>query len=328
MAARGREATRPTDIPALGWRDVLARVKVEARQDNVALLAGGAAFYLLLGLVPGLIAVVSIYGLVADPADVGRHVDDLLRAAPPDVRDLVREQLESVTTGSRSAAGIGAVVGVALAIWSASSGMKHLMTAVNVAYDEVDRRGFVRVRLLSLLFTVCGVAVAAVAVVILGVVPSMLEDSAVGGATRVVFAVLRWPILGLVGIVGLAVLYRFAPDRDNARWTWVSVGSLAATGLWLLASLAFSLYVSWFGSYEESYGSLGGIVVAMLWLLITTAVVILGAELNAELERQTRRDTTEGPPRPLGARGAYAADTVGPTAEEVEAGREQLQRAR
>jgi membrane protein len=307
---RGREAGRPGEIPARGWKDVLVRLKAQLKEDDVPLLAAGVAFFALLALVPTLVAVVSLYGLVADPSDVQRAVDDTLQAAPAEVRDLVTSQLESVIDSSPSGLRIGVFVGLALALWSASSGMKHLMGALTLAYDEVDDRKFLRLRGLALLLTVGAIVVALLALAGM-VVPDGLDDSGSTGTLRTVLQFARWPVLAVVVVLALSVLYRWAPDRDAARWRWVSPGALLATAVWLVASIGFSIYTANFGSYNETYGALGAIVVLMLWLYITAYAVILGAELNCELERQTVVDTTKGPDRPLGERDAYAADTIG-----------------
>jgi membrane protein len=187
--------------------------------------------------------------------------------------------------------------------------MKHLIDALNAAYDEVEGRSFVKVRALSLAFTLGAIAFVLFAVGVIAVVPAIAPGPV---------ALLRWPLLGVAFVAALAVLYRYAPSRDEPEWHWTTPGALLATTLWLLGSGGFSIYVANFASYNETYGSLGGVVVVMLWLFLTAAVVLLGAELDAELERQTRHDTTEGQDRPMGDRDAYAADTVGPTAEEVE----------
>lgn len=320
---RGRDASSPMEIPVKGWKDVLARTATEAKVDHISLLAAGVAFFGLLALVPAMVAFVSLYGLLADPADVTRHVTDLLGAAPGEVQDLVRNQLEAVTEDTSSSIGFGLVAGLAVALWSASSGMKHLMEALNSAYDEEEGRGFFKVRGLALLFTLGAIAFLIVTMLVLTVVPQLVEDSALDDAAQLAISIGRWPLLALAFGGALAVLYRYAPSRDQAEWRWVSPGAIVATVLWLIVSGLFSLYVANFGSYNETYGSLGGVVVAMLWLFLTALVVLLGAELDAELERQTRHDTTEGRSEPLGQRGAHAADTLGATAEEVKASRKQ-----
>lgn len=303
---RGRGATTPTDIPARGWKDVLSRTWHEAKEDHLLLLAAGVAFFGLLALVPTLFATVAIYGLVADPSDVQQHVDDLFGAAPTAVQDFVQQQLRQVTEQSTGANTIGAAVALVIALWSASSGMKHLMDALNATYDEREGRGFVRVRGTAIVLTLGAIVFALATIAVITVVPRLGP-----------LAFLTWPLLAAGFVAALAVLYHYAPSRDNAEWRWTTPGALVATALWLLASIAFSIYAANFGRFNETYGSLGGIVVVMLWLFISAAAVLLGGELDAEMERQTSRDTTIGRDRPMGQRDAYAADTVGPTAEEA-----------
>jgi membrane protein len=306
----GREATTPTDVPARGWAEVAKRVKTEAKRDQVPLLAAGVAFFGLLALIPALVALLSIYGLVADPEDIRRQVDDSLAAAPSEVRDMIGQQLTSIQRSSHGTAVFALIAGVVIALWSASSGVNHLIDAVNVAYDEEETRGFVRRRGLSLVFTLGAILFLVFAFVGIAVVPAAAQAAHLGAAGAVLVQVVRWILLLGGLLVGLAVLYRWAPDRDSPRWSWASPGAIFAAVAWLAASVLFSIYVSNFGSYNETYGSLGAIVVLMLWMYLTALVIILGAELNCELERQTVQDTTTGRPRPLGHRDAYAADTV------------------
>jgi membrane protein len=317
---RGRTATNPSQVSARGWRDIVLRTLKETKADGVTLLAAGVAFYALLALAPALTALSGIYGLVADPADAGGHVRDLLAAAPREVQDMVEEQLVSAAERGRSEAILAVVIGTVLALWSASSGVQHLMQAINTAYDEDETRGFVRVRSLALALSLAAVVFLTVVVGVIALLPAALADTALAEPTRIVIGVLRWPALAAAMIVALAILYRLAPDRSDAEWRWVGVGSITATVIWLVGSGMFSLYAANFGKYEDTYGALGGVVVVMLWLFLTAFAVVLGAELNAESERQTTHDTTTGVDRPLGARGARAADTVGPTAEQVKAG--------
>jgi membrane protein len=311
---RGRAAESPTQLPARGWKDVLARVKEESKRDHVMLLSAGVAFFGLLALVPALVALLSIYGLVADPNRIDGQLLDALSAAPAEVRDLISEQIRDIGDAS-SGALVAVVGGILLALWSASSGMKNLIEAINQAYDEEESRGFVKVRALSLAFTIGALIFLIVAFTAIALLPSLLASSSLGNAGRIVVSVARFVVLFLGLLAGLAVLYRYAPDREQAKWTWVSPGAIFAGVLWIIASLLFSIYAANFGTYNETYGALGGIVVVMLWLLLTALAIILGAELNSELERQTARDTTSGDERPLGQRGAYAADTIGPSVD-------------
>jgi membrane protein len=308
---RGREAGRPTEVPARGWKDVAVRVKQQMKVDDVPLLAAGVAFFAMLALVPALVALVSVYGLVADPEGIERDVEDMLAAAPEEVRDLVTSQLSSIVESSPSGLRIGAIVGLVVALWSASSGVKHLIGAVNLAYDEDETRGFLKLRGLALALTVAGVVALAAAVAGLIVFPDLLSDEGPEAVFRALILAVRWPLLALLGLAALAVIYRYAPDRDAPRWRWVSPGAIFAVVVWVIASVLFSLYTSNFGQYNETYGALGAVVVVMLWLYITAYVVVVGAEINAEMERQTAVDTTVGPSRKLGRRGAYAADTLG-----------------
>lgn len=287
------------------------RVMRQVKSDNVPLLAAGVAFFALLALVPSLVALVSVYGLVAEPADIQRNIEDALAAAPTEVQDLVSSQLSSIVESEPSGLRLGVAVGLALALWSASSGVKHLIGAINVAYDEGEGRGFFKLRGVALGMTLGAILVAAVAIGVFIVLPATLDSGGSEGTARTALLIIRWPLLALIGLAVLAVLYRWAPDRQRARWSWVSPGAVFATVGWIVASVAFSIYTSNFGSYNETYGALGAIVVVMLWLFISAYVVIVGAELNAELERQTAVDSTTGPTRPLGEREAYAADTVG-----------------
>ena len=317
----GRDADRPTDIPAKGWRDVLVRVKSEAKDDHVTLLSAGVAFYSLLALVPGLVALISIYGLVASPSTIRSQVLSSLSAAPTDVRNLVSTQLASISASSGGSTIITAIIGILLALWSASAGINHVMDALNVCYDEEEHRNFVRRKVIALAFTIGAVLFFVVAFTVIAIMPALLAHTGLGVVGRILANVLRWVILFAGMIVGLAVLYRYAPDRDEPRWRWASPGAIVAAVVWTIGSIAFSIYTANFGKYNQTYGSLAAIVVMMLWLFLTALAVLLGGEVNSELERQTAKDTTEGPASSLGTRGAFAADTVGPDAEQMRAAR-------
>jgi membrane protein len=255
-----------------------------------------------------------MYGLVADPDSIDEQLTDSLSAAPGEVRDLLSQQVRDI--GDASSGAIVAVVGgLLLALWSASAGMKNLIEAINAAYDEEETRGFVKLRGVALAFTLGAIVFLVVAFAAIALVPSLIAASDLGLAGRVVVNVLRFVLLFAGLLVGLAILYRYAPDRRPAKWSWVTPGALFAAIVWILGSMLFSLYASNFGKYNETYGALGGVVVLILWLLLTALVIILGAEINCELERQTARDSTKGPERPLGSRHAYAADTIGPAAD-------------
>jgi len=298
---------------------VLARVRAESKDDGVTLMAAGVAFYSLLALVPALVALISLYGLIAEPSDVQRQITSSLSAAPVEVREMVAEQLESIVEASDGGALLGVIAGLLVALWSASSGVGHLLEAINRAYDEKETRGFVRKKAIALAFTVSAIVFLAIAFAIVALLPSLVASTSLGAVGRVLIGLLRWVVLLAGMIVGLALIYRYGPDRDNPQWRWVSPGAIIAAVAWILGSVLFSIYTANFGKYNETYGSLGAVVVVLLWLMLTGYVVILGAEFNAELERQTANDTTRGPAEPMGERDATAADTLGATADEVKA---------
>jgi membrane protein len=306
-AVPGRRAQTPTQIPARGWLQVVRRAFAEAKADNVSVLAGGVAFFAFLALFPAIIATLNIYGLVADPAEVSRQVGALAGQLPQSAQPLIMDQLTAVTQGSNGALG---VVSVLAALWSASSGTTGLIRAVNVAYDETETRGVLKLRAIALGLTLGAVVFVLLAVSLAAVVPVMFDAIGLGGPGRVLAQILRWALLLALVMTALAVVYRVAPDRDAPRFRWVSTGAVVATVLWLVGTALFSLYVNNFGRYNKTYGTLAGVVVLMLWLYLTAYLVLLGAEINAESERQTERDTTLGEPEPLGTRGAVAADTV------------------
>jgi membrane protein len=305
---RGRRAEQPQQIPPQGWRDIAKRTAKETKADQVPLLAAGVAFYALLSLFPAIIAGVSIYGLVADPDTVLSQIDELSQRLSPDVANLVGEQLQQVARGSVGALGFVTILGILIALWSASSGMKALITGVNMAYDETETRKFVKLRGLSILLTLGAMALLAIAGATIAGFPPIADNLPV--VLQWVVAILRFVVLAALLILGLAVLYRYAPDRDEPRWTWVSWGSAIATLLWVLASIGFSIYANSFGNYNKTYGALAGVIILMFWLFLTAYVVLLGAELNTEMELQTARDTTKGPEQPMGERGGHAADHV------------------
>jgi membrane protein len=315
---RGRTATRPGEIPRAGWRDIFARVKAEIGSDHVSLVSAGLAMYALLAVFPGLTAAVSIYGIFATPTDVIDHIKVFAGIMPPGTWDLLAKQLQTLTqqgSGSLSATAIG---GIIVALWSARSAMASLMTATNIAYSEREKRGFFTQTFLSLGFTL-GAIVAFLLLLAIGVaIPVVLSVLGTQEWIRVLVAIVRWAVLWFIVVLGLSVIYRYAPARKPARWHWVTWGSAVAATLWLAMSLVFALYVSMFGTYGKTYGALATGVVLLMWFYLSSFAVVLGAEINAEMERQTLRDTTEGPEAPLGQRGAYAADTVGPTAHEQE----------
>jgi len=306
----GGRADTPAQIPPAGWRQVVTRAFKEASADNVAMLAGGVAYFVFLAVFPALIAAISLYGLIADPETVASQLRSLAAALPESAQPLIADQLNSIVSASGGALTVGLIVSVLAALWSASGGTSNLIKAVNIAYDEEEHRGGIKLRAIALALTVGAIVFVLLTLGLVAIVPVVLDALPLGVFGRVLAQVVRWAALIGIVVVALAVVYRIAPDRDAPRFRWVSVGALVATLLWVLGSVGFSLYVNFFGNYNKTYGAVAGVVVLMLWLYLTSYIVLLGAEINAESERQTRSDTTRGPAQPMGFRGADAADTV------------------
>jgi membrane protein len=308
---RGRDAARPEDIPARGWRDILWRVLRSIPEDRVLSTSGSVAFFALLAIFPGLATVVSLYGLVADPGGIRGHLALLDGVVPDGVLALVGEELARVASQRGGTLGLAFLAGLVVALWSANAGVAALFDALNVVYKEREKRSLPRLYGTTFLFTLGAVAFVLAAISAVVVLPAALN--LLGLATHVerLLSVARWPALLLVVMLGLSLVYRYGPSRRRAKWRWVTWGSTVAAALWVAASMLFSWYVASFDSYNRTYGSLGAGVGFVTWIWLSAVVVLLGAELNAEAERQTAVDTTRGRPRPLGGRGAVVADTVG-----------------
>ena len=317
----GRDATYPGAIPWPGWREILVRVYREFSNDRVLMVGAGTTFYLLLAVVPTLSAAVSIYGLFADPSGVAGHLSLVEGWMPAEGRQILSEQLTRLASRQDAGLGFALITSLALALWSSNAGMKALFEAMNVAYGESERRGFVKLTLISLGFTaaaiVLGLSLLTVLVGLPLVVDALrLSDTLAGVALRVASGL----VLIIAAMAMLAALYRWGPSREEARWRWITPGAIVAVTVGAIASIGFSIYLAHFGRYNETYGSLGAIIAFMTWLWILTVLVVTGAELNAELEHQTARDSTTGAEAPLGARGARMADTVAQGAHDTDEG--------
>jgi membrane protein len=314
---RGRDADRPSEIPIAGWWDIGWRVWQEVGEDRVLLIAAGATFYLLLALFPALAAFVSLYGFVADPVTVADHVSHLGGLLPSAGVDIIRSQLQALASQNQSALGIGLLTGLAIALWSANNGIKALFEAINVAHEETEKRGFVKLNLISLAFTLGALLIAIGLILAVGVVPAVLAYLRLGAWTETLIDIARWPVLLIAVLTGISLIYRFGPSRRAPKWRWLSWGAMIATVVWIAASWGFSFYLRNFADYNATYGSLGAVIGLMMWTWISVIILIVGAEINAEMEHQTARDSTTGErDKPMGERGAVMADTLGKTAEE------------
>jgi membrane protein len=306
---RGRQAATPEQIPARGWKDILLRTRKEFAEDQIPLVSAGVTFYALLAMFPALGSFVALYGLFADVSEVRGHLQVLSAVLPAGVLTFLAGEMVRVSAAHEAGLSFAFIGGLALSIWSANGATKAMITAMNIAYDETEKRGFFRRTLISLGFTL-GLLIFGISALAAIAAPPAIE-SFLGPSAATVFRLSTWPVLLVAVGLGLAVLYRYGPSRHKARWRWLTWGSGAALLLWIAASAAFSIYVANFANYEKTYGSLGAAVGLMMWVYVSSQVVLFGAELNSEIEHQTARDTTVGPEKPLGARGAVMADTVG-----------------
>jgi membrane protein len=313
--APGGEATKPREVPARGWFDVLKRTKRSIRDSNLSIVAAGVAFYAFVAVVPALIAVVAIYGLLANPGDVRQQITSFTDALPRDAQRLLSSQLSSITRTAGTGTGIAALIAIAGALWSASSGIAALNTGLTVANHENETRGPVKRRLLALILTAFAIIGVLLMLALVVALPSVLDSVGISGIGGTALELARWPLLAGLLFIGLAVIMRYGPQRRRPRWRWITPGTVVAVIVGLAASIGFSIYVSLLGNYNKTYGALGAVIIMLLWLYLMAFSVLFGAALNAELEHQTTHDTTAGDEAPLGERGAHAADTVGPTAQ-------------
>ena len=308
---RGRGVTSPLDIPARGWKDILLRVYDNIGEHRIMALAAGITYYSILAIFPALAALVAIYGLFSNPASIAQHLDQLGGFLPGGALDVAREQLTRISSRGGQTLGWTFIVGLAISLWSANAAMKSLFDTLNIVHNERERRGFIRLNLISLGFTLAGIAFILLAVGALVIVPLALNYLGLSSSADLLVRISRWPAMFVALALALACVYRFGPSRTAPRWRWITWGSVAATVFWIVSSLLFSSYAEHFGTFNATYGSLGAAIGFMTWLWISAIVILLGAEMDAEMEHQTACDTTKGTAMPIGARGARMADTIG-----------------
>ncbi len=308
-ARAGRDAEAPQQIPAKGWWAVAKRAGAGFNDDRIMAEAASITFYGLLALFPALASLISIYGLFTDPRHIGDQLASLNGVVPGGGIDIIKQQVSALTSSSSKALGFGAIVGLLTSLWSANAGMKSLFDAMNVVYHEHEKRSFVRLTLISLSFTFGMIAFLILALLAVVALPIAFNYVGLGSIADTLLDLGRWPVMLVVLVGALSLIYRYGPSRNTARWQWISWGAAAASVGWVLVSIGFSFYVSHFGSYNKTYGSLGAVVGFMTWIWISSIVILMGAELNAELEQQTGRDSTVGAEKPIGERGAVKADT-------------------
>lgn len=309
----GREATSPTQFPRHAWREVLGRVWVKTGYDNIGLLAAGVAFYAFLSIVPLMGALVMTYGLIADPSTIADHMKAIISVVPKDAAKLILDQLVSLVTTASTKKGIGLLVALLISLYGATRASGAIIQALNVIYEQHERRNFIKTTLISFAMIVGALTVALVGILAASALALVSKFVAfLGPLVAAAITGVTWILAATLASVAIGATYRYAPDRQNAKWRWLTFGSALATILWLLATLGFGAYAASLGNYNATYGSLGAVVVLLMWLYVSAYAILLGAEVNAEAERQTAQDTTTGRASPLGERGATVADEVAP----------------
>lgn len=307
-AKRGQQAEQPANIPMRGWWDIAKRVFNQMNEDNLSLVSAGVAFYALLAIFPAIAATVSIYAYFASPVEISEYLSQFVTLLPESSREIILSQVSELTQSSQASLSLSAIGTLLLTIWSSSKGSQALITACNISYQEYEKRSFFKALVVRFLFSIGAIAVAIAALVIIGILPIVLNLVGLKESIDLLIKLISWPLLAFIFNFALVLLYRYAPHRKIAKWRWITLGSFVATVLWILASIGFSFYVSHFSSYNETYGSLGGVVIMLMWLYISAYIVTLGAVINAATEQQTAKDSTVGPAKKRGYRGAYVAD--------------------
>jgi membrane protein len=310
-SGRGRRAVAPWQIPWKGWKDILLRTYQQMNDNRLLAVAAGVVFYGLLALFPAITALVSSYALFAKGSTINEHLSSLGSFLPGGAMEIVKDQVDRVLAKCDVKLGTAFLFSFLLAVWSANGGVKAVIDALNVAYEEKEERGFFKLNAVSLALTFGGLVAVLVAIGAIVALPLVLSAIGLNSVIEAVIRYGRWPVLVLMTLLGLAVLYRYAPSRRSPQWKWVTVGSAFATLTWLIGSALLSFYLANYAHYDATYGSLGAAIGLMIWMWMSAIVILLGAELNAQIEHQTTQDTTEGGTKPLGARDATVADSVG-----------------
>jgi len=309
-SSRGHTANKPSEIPGKGWKDIALRVKDQLKYDHVQVVSAGVAFYFFLALFPAIAAAVSIYGLVVSPEQVQQQMSQIASVLPEQAHQMISDILQRMAGKSGSSLGWSVAISTLISLYSAKKGIAAMFEGVNIAYDELDERGFLKKNAIELLFTLGAIITGILAIALIAAWPALTGKLGLPSVLQTVISWGRWLLLGLIIIFSLGLIYKVAPDRDHPEFKWVSWGAVLATLLWIGGSLLFSWYVTNFGSYDKTYGSFAAVIILMLWFFLTAFIILLGAEINSEMEHQTRKDTTVGEDEPMGERGAFHADHV------------------
>jgi membrane protein len=309
-AESGKEARHPAQFQWRAWWAILRRVAVNIGVHNLSIVAAGVAFFGVFSIFPAIATLIPLYGLFADPANLRQILDEIEPFLPGPAFDIVRGQVETLLNAPPQALGLASGVALLLTLWSARAGVTALIQGLNIVYRQTESRGLIAQYVLSLVLTLAVLVAAVLALLVVVALPGILQFVTIGPVASLLATLVPQLVLGFAVAFIIGALYRYGPDRAHAKTRWISVGALAATVLWVIASLLLAFYVSNFANFNKTYGSLGAIIALLFWLYASAFVVLLGAELDAEMELQTARDTTSGRPKPMGERGAYVADHV------------------
>lgn len=307
---KGHNAEKPGEIPVSGWKEIGSRVFSQLKIDHVQIVSAGVGFYFFMALFPTLVAALSIYGLVADPVSIESHISALSGILPGEAAGMIDSFIKPIISKPAQTLGWGLIFSILLSMWSANQGTSALFEGLNIAYNEQENRSFIKRTGITLLFTLSGIIIGLLSILVIVLFPALVDKINLGPTVEAIIGWARWIVLAFIIIFSLGVIYKKAPDRDNPEIKWVSWGSVIATVLWIGGSLLFSWYVKNFGSYDDMYGSFAAVILMLFWLFLTSFIILLGAEINSEMEHQTRKDTTVGPDEPMGQRGGYHADHV------------------
>ncbi|MBX3480306.1 MAG: YihY/virulence factor BrkB family protein [Caulobacter sp.] len=307
---RGRTARHPSQIPLKGWRDILWRVGQEIFVDRLPSVAGGVTFYALLAIFPAIAAFVSLYGLFADVATVQAQLAQMSGVFPTSAVQIVGDQMLRLAGQQDGKLTIALIVSLLVSVWSANAGMRALFEGLNDAYDELERRPFFRQTAISYVCTFGALVFLVTVAAVLVALPIALKAMGLSEVLAI-WGPLRWLLVLALAALAFTLLYRIGPSRARARWRWLTWGAVAASLMWIGGSLGFSFYLNTVAPFDATYGPLGAVIAFMVWVWLSILIILIGAELNAEIEHQTAEDSTTGPALPMGERGAQMADTVG-----------------
>lgn len=292
------------------WWNITKRILTNIQSHNIPLISAGVAFYCLLAIFPLLAATISLYGLMVSPEELQKHMALLVNVVPTDSRYIIEEQLKNLTQKSSSALGWSFFLTLFLSLWSSSKGANSLITACNITYNEGEGRGFFQGLLARITCTISMIATVIVALACITILPELISWASGSLISYKQATWLTWPVMLILFNMCLSALYRYAPHRRSAQWRWVTPGALLATLLWIAASYGFSIYLNEFARYSKTYGSVGGIIILLMWLYLTAYIILIGAEVNSCIELQTTADSTVGEDRPMGERNAVVADNT------------------